>query len=68
MFLVERAAAREFVETGLELDVAFEELVLGTHADCLAEGLARGGEVHLPDFKVRFEEPDLGEGELLVWD
>lgn len=68
MFLVEGSTAGEFVETGFELDVAFEEFVFGTHADCLAEGFTCDGEVVVPDFEVGFQEPDFGEGELFVWD
>lgn len=68
MFLVQCPAAREFVQTSFELDIAFEEFVFGTHADSLPEGLARHSEVRLPDFKVRFEEPYFGKGKLFVRD
>lgn len=68
MFLVQHPTAREFVQARFELDIAFEEFVFGTHADSLSQCFARHREVRLPDFKVRFEEPYLGEGELFVGD
>lgn len=68
MFLVECPTARKFMEARFELYIAFEELIFGTHANCLSEGFSCHREARLPNFKVCFEEPDLGEGELLMRD
>ncbi|KAH9809502.1 hypothetical protein Tdes44962_MAKER06109, partial [Teratosphaeria destructans] len=67
-FFVEGAAAHEFEESRLHVDVGAEELVLGTHADGQAHCLSCLGEVLLSEVEVGFEDPDFGEGELFMRD
>ena len=64
--LVQHATAIKLAQSQFELDVVFEQLLLGAHADRGAHDLARAVEIELADLELGKEGPDLGKSELLV--
>ena len=51
-----------------EIDIASEQLGLGTLADGGSERPSGSRHIFLSDLELRIQQPDLGKGEPLVWD
>ena len=65
-FLVQSSAPRELSQLNLQVNVAAEQLGLGALAQGGAERAPGGVNLLLPDLELRVQQPQLGEGELLV--